>query len=123
MLRLMQIPAMAILCGAALAGCGRPPATPVAGGDAARGGQLIARLDCGACHSIPGVRGADGRVGPPLDGIARRTIIAGMLPNTPDNLMRWLRNPQGVVPGNAMPDTGLDAAGARDVAAYLYTLQ
>ena len=46
-----------------------------------------------------------------------------MLRNTPDNLVRWMRNPQSVVPGNAMPDMGVTEAQARDIAAYLYTLR
>jgi cytochrome c1 len=46
-----------------------------------------------------------------------------MLRNTPDNLTRWVRNPQQIVPGNAMPDMGLSEAEARDVTAYLYTLR
>ena len=47
-------------------------------------------------------------------------MIAGVLPNTPENLVHWLRSPQAVVPGNAMPDVGLSDAQARDIAAYLY---
>jgi len=78
--------------------------------------------ECGACHQIPGVVGADGQVGPPLAGFGRRTIIAGVLPNTPANLVRWLRSPQSVKPGDAMPDTGLTAQEAHDAAAYLNRL-
>jgi cytochrome c1 len=65
---------------------------------------------------------ANGMVGPPLVHFAHRTIIAGLLPNTPANLVRWVQYPQQVVPGNAMPNGGLDDQQARDVAAYLYTL-
>jgi cytochrome c1 len=66
---------------------------------------------------------ANGLVGPPLQHFAGRTIIAGLLPNTPANLVKWIRFPQEVVPGNAMPDGGLDDLQARDIAAYLYTLR
>ncbi len=66
---------------------------------------------------------ATGLVGPPLTHFSRRTIIAGLLPNTPGNLIRWIRYPQSVVPGNAMPDAALSEAQTRDVAAYLYTLR
>lgn len=66
---------------------------------------------------------ANGLVGPPLDFMGERIFIAGMLRNTPANMVTWLRNPQDVVPGNAMPDTGLSEAQARDVTAYLYTLR
>lgn len=99
------------------------PAWVVEGGDARRAPALIQAFGCAACHTIPGVKHADGNVGPPLARFGDRTYIAGMLRNTPPNLVRWLQRPQSVVPGNAMPDTGLTAAQARDIAAYLYTLR
>ena len=64
---------------------------------------------------------AEGLVGPPLDGVARRAIIAGKLENTPSNLTRWIATPQSVVPGNAMPDTPMTAQQSSDIAAFLYT--
>jgi cytochrome c1 len=108
-----------------LAACAQPPKTPLAlgGGDPERGAVLMVREACGACHQIPGIQEASGEVGPPLAGMARRTIIAGVLPNTPENMARWIRDPQGVVPGNAMPDVGLSEQEARDMAAYLATLR
>jgi cytochrome c2 len=69
------------------------------------------------------VRGARGRVGPSLAGFAGRGYIAGVLPNTPDNLVWWLRDPPEVVPRTAMPDLGLGQAEARHVAAFLATLR
>lgn len=110
----------------AAVGCARQPdrpAWPPFGGVPARGAATITSSACGACHAIPGVGEANGLVGPPLDHFSRRTIIAGLLPNTPANLVKWIRYPQAVVPGNAMPDSGLTDAQARDVAAYLYTLK
>jgi cytochrome c2 len=92
-------------------------------GNADHGKDLIARVGCGACHVIPGIIGADGMVGPPLDHIASRGFLAGMLHNSPDNMVTWLRHPQQIVPGNAMPDLGLSEADARDIAAYLETLK
>jgi len=92
------------------------------GGDSHRGRQLIDQYRCGACHTIPGVHNADGLVGPPLMWFARRTMIAGELPNSPDNLVRWIKSPKSVEPGTAMPDLGLSDQQAKDVAAYLYTL-
>ena len=65
---------------------------------------------------------AKGRVGPPLEKIARRAYLAGILPNTYDNMVLWLQAPQKVAPGSAMPDTGLSRAEAEDIAAYLYAL-
>lgn len=96
---------------------------PPTGGDAGRGAALIASYRCGSCHTIPGIRAANGVVGPPLYFFSRRTEIAGELPNTPENLILWVRNPQSVEPRTAMPALGLDEQQARDIAAYLYTLR
>lgn len=93
------------------------------GGVAARGKDVIASKNCGSCHTIPGIIGAQGLVGPPLVYFSRRTFIAGELPNKPDNLMRWVMSPQSVEPHTAMPNLGLTQQQARDVAAYLYTLE
>jgi cytochrome c2 len=92
-------------------------------GDPDQGKQLIRDTGCGSCHTIPGVRGANGLVGPPLISWSRRTYIAGELPNTPENLVRWLRNPQSIEPRTAMPVLGLNDPQARAIAAYLYTLR
>jgi cytochrome c1 len=100
---------------------GRAASDP--GGDKERGAALIASHGCGACHRIPGIRGADGMVGPPLDDFGRRVYVAGMLPNTPDGLVEWLLDPQKIVPGNAMPSVGLSEDEARDVASYLHDLR
>jgi cytochrome c len=99
-----------------------PSQQAVAGGDARRGARLITRYGCGSCHVIPGVRGAQGGVGPPLTRFAERTYIAGALRNEPVALVRWIRFPQHVEPGTAMPDLGVTEQHARDIAAYLYTL-
>lgn len=111
----------------ALAGCtgGRAlEAYPTAtGGSVHRGKQVIAQYNCGACHTIPGVRGARGEVGPPLSGFGRRSFIGGEAPNTPDNLVKWISSPQSIEPGTAMPTLGLTEQQARDAAAYLYTLR
>lgn len=109
-----------------LAGCSRPGSgveTVIAGASAERGKSYLDGFGCGSCHVIPGVRGAVGMVGPPLTSFARRSYIAGQLPNRPDNLVRWLQNPQAVEPGTAMPDLGVSPPAARDMAAYLYTLR
>ncbi|HZY13364.1 MAG TPA: c-type cytochrome [Beijerinckiaceae bacterium] len=88
-----------------------------------RGADLIVANGCGTCHSIPGIAGAWGNVGPPLDHIGTRVFIAGMLRNSPDNMVRWLKNPQAIIPGNAMPNMNLNDAQARDITAYLAELQ
>jgi cytochrome c2 len=96
---------------------------PAVQGNPANGLELIGAFGCGSCHEIPGVNGADGVVGPPLQRIGRRIYLAGVLRNTPEAMVFWLRNPQLVVPGNAMPDMGISADQARDMTAYLYTLR
>lgn len=110
-----------------LSGCvgGRTSRTYVVytGGNAHRGASLIQQYGCGSCHTIPGVRNSRGVVGPPLMFFSRRTMIAGELPNTPNNLVHWIQSPKSVEPNTAMPELGLSEQEARDVAAYLYTLQ
>lgn len=91
-------------------------------GDAKHGVQVIRDIGCGNCHAIPGISGADGVVGPSLTGVGRRVFLAGVLRNTPANMILWLRTPQKVIPGNAMPDSGLSEKDARDVAVYLASL-
>jgi cytochrome c2 len=90
-------------------------------GDPRRGEAMFIQYGCGSCHSIKNVRTATGMVGPPLDGIALRVIIGGHLANTPTNMERWIRDPQHVSPGTAMPDLGVSEGDARDITAFLYT--
>jgi cytochrome c2 len=91
-------------------------------GDADRGRVTITESGCGSCHRIPGIVNADSYVGPPLDAWSRRSFIAGTLVNRPDELARWLRDPQAIRPGSAMPDLELDEREIADVVEYLYTL-
>ena len=98
-------------------------ARELTGGDVERGRATIERYGCGACHEIKGVHEATGRVGPPLSTIADRMYLAGQLPNNPDNMIRWIREPQKVATGTAMPDMNVSERDARDIAAYLYSLR
>lgn len=93
------------------------------GGDPERGRLHLEAYGCGSCHAIPGVNGADAYVGPPLINWSDRSFIAGSLPNTADNLIFWIRYPQSVEPGTAMPDLNVPDDVARDMGAYLYTLK
>jgi len=93
------------------------------GGNARQGKALLAAYGCGSCHTIPGVPDARGLVGPPLYFWARRTYIAGELPNTPANLVKWIESPASVEPNTAMPTLGVSEDEARDMAAYLYTIR
>jgi cytochrome c1 len=125
-----------LLAGAAVAvlvgGCGatRPAAAPskeaAAGhavGDPAKGRQLFVAKGCGACHQVRGISEAAGTIGPSLTGFAGRPTIAGSIPNTPENLERWLRDPPAVKPGSMMPNLGLSEQEAAEIAAFLQTLR
>jgi cytochrome c2 len=92
-------------------------------GNPAHGAALIRQVGCGSCHIIPGIKGARGLAGPPLDHMSRRIFIAGMLRNTPENMRHWIMHPQAVIHGNAMPEMGLSQTQATDIAAYLATLK
>ncbi len=93
------------------------------GGNARTGRETIRKYGCYACHTIDGVPGAHGLVGPPLDGIGNREFIAGELPNTPANLMRWIQHPRQVEPHTVMPEMGVTEQDSRDIVGYLYTLR
>jgi len=98
-------------------------AASLTGGDPHAGEEAVVRYGCGSCHTIPGLTQAHGMVGPPLGGFAGRVYVAGVLSNTPDNVMGWVKDPQGIDPQTAMPNTGVTDADARDIAAFLYTLK
>ncbi|WP_338762377.1 c-type cytochrome [Massilia sp. METH4] len=100
-----------------------PPAPPdaPAHADPERGRMALSQYACQSCHRIPGVTGPDTYVGPPLAGLAQRKYVAGMLPNTAENLARWIRVPHEIDPQTTMPTLGVTPADARDMAAYLLT--
>jgi len=99
----------------------RMHASITTGGDPSRGEALFIQYGCGSCHALRNVRNATGMVGPPLDGVALRVIIGGHLANKPENMERWIRDPQHVAPGTAMPNLEVGEADARDITAFLYT--
>lgn len=117
---------MAAAAAIAATACGQSrgqQASAIAGGDAERGKTAIARYGCPACHTIPGIEGANAMVGPPLTQIAIRQYLGGHLQNTPQNMVRWIQHPQQIDPKNAMPELGVTDADAKDITAYLYTLK
>lgn len=101
----------------------RPPVQALRPGDAVRGQRALYQYACVGCHTVAGQAQASPQVGPPLDGMARRTRIAGVLDNTPDNMVRWLVQTDAVKPGTAMPAMGVAEQDARDIAAYLAGLR
>ncbi len=127
----MDVRAFCLAALLALAACNRLPrdsnareqAMAMTGADPDGAPPLIRHYGCVSCHTIPGIRGADATVGPPLTAMARRSYIAGVLPNTPVNLERWIMNPPAVDSLTAMPSLGVTAPDARTIAAYLYTLR
>lgn len=98
-------------------------AQEVALGDPELGRRALEQYLCATCHRIPGVASATKHVGPPLNGIATRQYIAGVLPNTPANMVLWIKHPRQINPLSAMPDLDVQEEDARDIAAYLYTLK
>jgi cytochrome c len=115
------------LAAALVSGCtgGQKPRayTVLTGGHADHGKELLSEFRCGSCHTIPGVDDANGVFGPPLMKMAARGYIAGIFPNTPDTLARWVMEPQTMKPKTAMPDLGISHQQARDITAYLETLR
>jgi cytochrome c2 len=93
------------------------------GGDPTHGAAAIAHYGCGSCHTIRGISGANALVGPPLTGFGSRSYVAGVLPNTPDNVIRWIQDPKAVDDKTAMPKLGVSAKDAADIAAYLYEIR
>jgi cytochrome c2 len=112
-----------LLLAALLAGCDQdravvPPAQRSGNGEVGR--QLLVRYGCVACHHIKGLPEFAGQAGPDLERIAFRSYIAGVLPNTQEHMVRWIVHPRAVSPGTSMPELGVTAEEARDMAAYLY---
>lgn len=96
---------------------GTPVGAPVAGQEA------MVRFNCGSCHTIPGVQGANGTSAPSLAGYGSRSQILGRVPNTPENTARFIQDPTAVVPSTTMPNLGVPAPAAQNMAAYLETLK
>jgi cytochrome c len=114
---------VAVATAVLLTACGNERPDEVDAASIERGRELAERVGCGSCHRIPGIPSANGEVGPPLDQLARRAYIAGIVPNDFENLAAWIARPQAFAPGSAMPNMGLTEAQARDIASYLYTLR
>jgi cytochrome c1 len=118
-----------LLLALVLAACGESEAErharQITGGDPGNGLGLVRKYGCNSCHMVPGAPGAKtgAKAGPPFEGVGSRPTLAGGLPNTPENLIRWIRNPQSVSRGTQMPNLGVSEQDSRDLAAFLYTLR
>lgn len=85
-----------------------------------RARALLHHHGCPTCHVIPGIAGPQGATGPPLQAMADQAYVAGVLPNTPETLARFITDPQGVDPRSAMPNVGVTQDEAHLIAAFLY---
>jgi len=101
----------------------RQPASPPAASGAKKGAEVFRERNCVNCHSIAGLA-TRGRVAPDLTHVgSRATLAAGTIANTPENLAKWLKNPQSVKKGVLMPDIGLATDQIEHLTAYLEGLQ
>ena len=92
-------------------------------GEAAKGLALFQQLSCTSCHAVKGTP-ATAQVAPDLTHLAsRRQLGAGIMDNTPENLHRWLMDPQKVKPGVLMPSFNLTDEQANELVAYFETLK
>lgn len=82
-------------------------------------GRALFNLYCVACHRLDGVPLATGAVGPDLTAFKSQGLIAGAVPNTPENLARYLANPATVKRDTMMPPLGLSSAQISDLVAFL----
>jgi cytochrome c2 len=114
---------LVLLLAASVAACDKKMDSPepLTGGNPKLGQKLIAQYGCGACHQIKGIAHADSQVGPSLKKIRSSSYIGGVLPNSADNLMKWIMHPRGMNPKTDMPELGVTEPEARDMAAYLYS--
>jgi mono/diheme cytochrome c family protein len=84
---------------------------------------VLRQYACHSCHRIEGVIGPESYAGPVLVDWSRRKYIAGEVPNTYENLVRWIREPQAMSPQTLMPDLNVSDDHARQMATYLMSLR
>ena len=115
------------LAASAVMGCSNRSKTvqaaEITGGNPKSGKNKIAYYGCGSCHDIKGIPGAIGLVGPPLDNVAMRVYLGGVLQNSPNNMALWIMNPKQFDEKTAMPNLHVTQSDAIDITAYLYSLQ
>ena len=100
------------------------PAQAATSDAAAKGLEIFRTSTCINCHAINGVAGANLRVAPDLTHVgSRRQLGAGIVENTPDNMRRWVKNPQHIKPGALMPDFNLTTSRSINFADYLSSLR
>jgi cytochrome c1 len=97
----------------------------VPGSPEAEGAAIMATKPCGSCHTIPGIPGATGMIGPNLTGVASRAKIAGGAVNNsgPADLEKWIMDPTSLKSGTAMPKVPMTEEEAAKMVAFLETLK
>ena len=99
----------------------RKPA--VANGSVEKGRRIFETTACVNCHAVSGTV-ADGRFGPDLTHLmSRDTIASGVVPNTSENLRRWIQDPDSIKPGSLMPAMKLNEKDLDALVAYLEMLR
>jgi cytochrome c oxidase subunit II len=97
---------------------------PISSSDslAADGAKVFADSPCTTCHMIQGV--SKGYIGPDLTHFGgRTTLAAGVLKNTPENVAKWIEDPQEIKPGANMPPLLLPGPKLNALVAYLESLK
>ncbi len=90
---------------------------------AAKGSRLFQKMTCGSCHAIAGTD-ANKHIGPDLTHFgSRTTMLSGLMENNPQNLRKWLHDPQAVKHGAYMPNFLLDDQEVNALASYLESLK
>jgi cytochrome c oxidase subunit 2 len=99
------------------------PAAAASTAEARAGEQLFMTSQCASCHTLRGTP-AQGMVGPDLTHLATRSrIAADTIPNNPESLTAWIRDPQAIKPGNRMPELGLPSSAVAELVSYLEALR
>ena len=94
-----------------------------AASDADSARSTFLSLSCISCHTVSGTAAA-GTFGPDLSHLmSRATLGSGVIPNTPENLRSWVKDPQAIKPGNLMPNMQLNSRELDQVVAYLGSLK
>ncbi|MBU1209978.1 MAG: cytochrome c oxidase subunit II [Alphaproteobacteria bacterium] len=86
--------------------------------------ELFLANGCGGCHSIRGTA-ARGTAGPDLTHVGgRKSLAAGVLPNTAESIARWIRDNQEIKPENRMlPYRSLEPGELSAISSYLSSLR
>lgn len=86
------------------------------------GRVALQQYNCSSCHVINGIASASYQVGPPLNNMVNRRFIAGTLPTTRENLIKWIMDPAQYKSQTLMPDLNVTREHAEAMVDYLYDI-